>query len=403
MAVGIGGSLAVHISGGPQDPTPARYADAVVDFGRFAVDTGVASSQLFSRAPHGILSRQYPGCEDGVITPGEGSPELNGLGEEDSNGGPGWFNLAQGSSDNGTLTCADAAFDEGFIIVRFDNNVALPDGDNTTDDIRVWETGSAFPGDRAQVFVSEDGVTYINIGVATGGPNEGVGTAVNGFPLVTHGTEFDLDQAGLDFVRFVKLVNESTRDLGFQFDAVEALNYVIEHVTDGCNEGDDGRDIEELWVSSNGTKITVTLELCGAIFSDNTKYRLHLDYDDTNGLATNVTRDGSTCDVIAIGGVSLGDQAAIDAFNAEFGGTTSDDGMKRRGDKDTGPGMIDGSGDTLTYMVDYSELGLGAGDLVRVWADVQHKGIVDRAPNTDDGDGCAKPTGADEVIGTVLD
>ena len=90
-ALGASATWAVH----DVAPTPTRYADSVVEFGRFS------ASALFSRTPHGVsaVDGSYISCEDNVITAGKQSPHLNVLGEEDGTGGEGWFNLGDGTSD----------------------------------------------------------------------------------------------------------------------------------------------------------------------------------------------------------------------------------------------------------------------------------------------------------------
>ena len=85
--------------------------------------------------------------------------------------------------------------------------------------------------------------------------------------------------------------------------------------------------------------------------------------------------------------------------------TTFDDRMAHKGRKDRGPGIIDVIDNTLTYSVAVDELNplLGLGDTVLIWADTKFKKVSDRAPNTEAGDGCAKPEVASEVISLILD
>lgn len=94
----------------------------------------------------------------------------------------------------------------------------------------------------------------------------------------------------------------------------------------------------------------------------------------------------------------------------EFCATTSDDTMKRfKGNKDTGPGAIvmattNVANDTLIYTVAVDDLDpeLMLDDTVFIWADTQRKGIIDRAPDTDDTDSCAKPEVEAEVLALTL-
>lgn len=153
---------------------------------------------------------------------------------------------------------------------------------------------------------------------------------------------------------------------------------ISDQVADGCADASpNGVDINILTVTSDGTDITVTMQLCAAPVTG-AKYRAHFDY--TGDLAS----DGNALCV-----------------------TTSDDTMMRRitggGPHDTGPGSISLAGLALAYIVGYSELGLFGGDMVEIWGDTHDKGIVDRAPDTDGTDGCSKPQGIDEVLKITLD
>ena len=66
--------------------------------------------------------------------------------------------------------------------------------------------------------------------------------------------------------------------------------------------------------------------------------------------------------------------------------------------------MIDVADNTLTYRVAVAELSpfLGFGDAMLIWADAKFKNVTDRAPNTESGDGCAKPEVASEVLSLIL-
>lgn len=152
-------------------------------------------------------------------------------------------------------------------------------------------------------------------------------------------------------------------------------------IDDGCKAGeggiDDGANIDSLWVNSNGTSIFIYMTLCGEL-KNGTKYRVHLD------LMAPFATDP-------------------DLRESEVCALTSEDTMvhaiHRNGNsKDTGPGIIMSDGNMLWYEVSYDELGLYPGDQVLVSADTQARGIVDRAPDTNDSDGCSKPTGSGEVL-----
>ncbi len=158
---------------------------------------------------------------------------------------------------------------------------------------------------------------------------------------------------------------------------------------DGCGEGGSGsQDIASLEASfDEGTEhITVVLTLC-ANADSKTKYRVHFDH--TAPFATDCDRNGDTI---------------CDPDGDDFCVTTSDDTMMHRGRKDRGPGQILVAANVLTYWVSMAELNLDlqVGDTIFVWADTQSKGIQDRAPDTDDADGCAKPEVAGEFVELML-
>lgn len=150
---------------------------------------------------------------------------------------------------------------------------------------------------------------------------------------------------------------------------------------DDCDVGGAGNDVFSISPTSDGTNLVVTVVLCANALA-NVKYRLHIDHKDPNDLDTDAeTNEPDTL---------IGENASCL--------TTSDDTMKRRGNKDTGPGVITGADNILIYTVSYVDLSLFAGDFVLLWVDTQYKGINDRAPTTEGGDGCSKPQVAGEVI-----
>jgi hypothetical protein len=142
--------------------------------------------------------------------------------------------------------------------------------------------------------------------------------------------------------------------------------------------------------------IVVELELCADPnqSGNRTKYRVHFDH--TTPLfsvdGTSDDRDGDT---------------VID--ESDLCATTSDDGMARRGNKDTGPGIIEFIEEdgmfflVFTVLVDDLNPSLVLDDTVYIWADTQRKGIIDQTPDTDAlSDGCAKPEVEAEVVALTL-
>lgn len=157
--------------------------------------------------------------------------------------------------------------------------------------------------------------------------------------------------------------------------------------TDPCGDGGEGsQDIESLSASFDAATHTITVDLTLCAEADTkTKYRVHFDH--TAPFATDLNRNGDTV---------INDD--------DFCVTTSDSGMMHRGKRDTGPGAIAVDGKHLSYWVSMADLNpaLAIGDTILVWADTQDKGIVDRAPNTDDSDGCSKPEVTGEFVALVL-
>ncbi len=168
---------------------------------------------------------------------------------------------------------------------------------------------------------------------------------------------------------------------------------------EGCgNDGVDNpdelsRDVDTVTVTSDGTKITVTVLLCDA--PDNkAKYRVHFDYKSSK--VTDPPHGDKGPDLL------------IPDFTCA---TTSDDTIKLfKLDKTTGPeadGVVGVAGSTLTFEVLYTDLvvnqapgHLDTGDIVYIWVDIHYRGIQDRAPSTDDA--CSKPNECDEVIAHTL-
>ena len=161
-------------------------------------------------------------------------------------------------------------------------------------------------------------------------------------------------------------------------------------IDDPCDIGGNANDINTLTATYNvaDDEIVVEMTLCSVLSNsvyNKTKYRVHFDH--TAPFAVDADRNGDT---------------VVDA--ADFCVTTSDDGMMHRAKKDNGPGLIEVDGTTLTFTVAVDALNdqLVIGDTVYIWADTQWKGINDRAPNTEAGNGCAKPEVESETLALTL-
>lgn len=156
----------------------------------------------------------------------------------------------------------------------------------------------------------------------------------------------------------------------------------IDYVEDGCNENNDGTDVDFFIIEchSGSGQCLVAALLCDD--SDNrAKYRVHFD-----------------------------SQAPYFYQGADCETTSDDTAMYRPRSADENDGRFTGPDAAMTFMkndvmiweFDYEALGVNEGDYVAVWLDIHKKGIQDRAPDTDDTDGCAKPRDMYEVLNIMI-
>ena len=151
-------------------------------------------------------------------------------------------------------------------------------------------------------------------------------------------------------------------------------------VDDGCDGNADGTDVDVFFIDCSFGDCFVGVILCGDL-DDKAKYRLHFD--------TTAPFFDDDADCL----------------------TTSDDtsmyrprSLAENDGKLTGPVAFDTLfvDNFLGWLFDYEALGVSAGDYFAVWVDVHKRGVQDRAPNTDDIDGCAKPQDYTEVLNIQL-
>ena len=182
---------------------------------------------------------------------------------------------------------------------------------------------------------------------------------------------------------------------------------VVEDCGDSLCDPSNDNDIESVLATSDGSNIIVTVTLCPDVDATvegkrMVKYRLHIDHKSPTGVRY---ADGHV--------FTMDDVVALDDCE-----TSDDDGVMYRVHKNGkkriyGPGTVvytDGDPDTLMFTVPYAGLlddqgtpePVAADDVVHLWVDVQQKGICDRAPDTDDADGCAKPEISAEVSSIKL-
>ena len=180
--------------------------------------------------------------------------------------------------------------------------------------------------------------------------------------------------------------------------AFPATAYHGTEVIDGCGDARaKGTDISVLSVISKSTTgddglITVEMALCGAPVKG-AKYRVHFDYKDEVASARNPACR-TTSDTIAVhtGG----------AAETKNGGPVAITVDKTTVTHSRGTGTVTLEKYSIVFRVRYQDLGIFVSDDLEVWADTEMKGIADRAPNTDGGDGCAKPQEGAEVLGIEL-
>ena len=168
------------------------------------------------------------------------------------------------------------------------------------------------------------------------------------------------------------------------------LTVMAVEVSDSCGDaGGGGNDIKKIAAMSDGTDITLTVELCDNTL-DYTKYYIYIDYKDPNDL----DNDFKTNEPDTLIDNNLNCLTTSDV--------TKMHGIHKQINKYTGPGIIDLVDNILTYTVSYAELGLTSGDNILLWVATNYIGIHERVPNTDGTDGCTKHQFPKEVISLIL-
>jgi hypothetical protein len=156
---------------------------------------------------------------------------------------------------------------------------------------------------------------------------------------------------------------------------------------ESCTDAGGGsRDIRALSATYDlGTQdIVVTMRLC-APADGQSKYRVRFD------TVLNQVEYPSGSGVFVPASILDGNVACL---------ASDDAGAMWFKGKATGPGTAVVSGDTVTFRaaLDAFSPAVPIGATVRVWADVQYRGIVDQAPNVVATDGCTRPQRTTEVV-----
>ncbi len=159
-------------------------------------------------------------------------------------------------------------------------------------------------------------------------------------------------------------------------------------IDDACDVGGGPNDIKTVTASYDGDfdEIVVVMDLCDVV-DNRTSYQVYFDHEDTTNLDGDGIDDGpDTLDP---------NPDCVDTW---------DDKMTHKGGNDSGPGAINVDGNTLTFRAGVVELDpfLMSNDTVLIWTDSKLKNVTDKAPNTEPGDGCAKPEVAGEVLSLEL-
>lgn len=123
--------------------------------------------------------------------------------------------LVTGAPDSPPATNFIQISDNSSITLMFVNNKALPTGDNNPD-IRIYVYDALFAG-SAEILVSQNCTDFVSLGIHPDTAN----------------VDLNIEGTGLTFVKCVKLVDQVAASdpyplLGFDLDAVEALNSVID-------------------------------------------------------------------------------------------------------------------------------------------------------------------------------
>ncbi len=134
------------------------------------------------------------------------------------------------------------------------------------------------------------------------------------------------------------------------------------------------------------------MALCGTPVKG-AKYRVHFDYKDEFSSARNPSCR-TTSDTIAVhaGGTAAARNGGPVAITVDK--TTATQARDTR--------TVTLEKYSIVFRVRYKDLGVFAGDDLEIWADIQSNGVADRAPDTNGGDGCAKPQDEEEVLGIEL-
>ena len=301
--------------------------------------------------------------------------------------------------------------DGGTIVLAFQDN-RCTDGDGP--DIMIYEgaDGQSLVGNESlMVEVSDDGGnSFVEVGEV--GP--GAGKA---------GYEIDLatSAAGMGSIDQIRMTATdyagSTELIGADLDAVECLNSVAnnEAYMDGCDlgAGDEGVDVKEVVVSSDGFSIDVSMTLCGPV-ADRAKYMVAFDYknEKSDDKYHKWFKKYSWFDKRRHGDNDDDDDRAD--WEDPSGPDTLDPNPKCRSTDDAvatyyrgreyGPGLFTADNDRLSLRVDYGELGLAMGSEVLIWVKTLDQGRMgDTAPTVETGDRCSRPQIAAEVLPLTLE
>jgi hypothetical protein len=189
---------------------------------------------------------------------------------------------------------------------------------------------------------------------------------------------------------------------------------------DGCDlgAGDDGVDVKEVVVSSDGFSIDVTMTLCGPV-AERAKYMVAFDYKNSNDEKSKYhkwfkkyswydRRHGGHDDDDDDDGAGADDQDdpfGPDTLNPNPRCHNTDDAVATyyRG-REYGVGLFTADQDKLSLRVDYGELGLAMGSEVLIWVKtLDQRRIGDTVPTVEAGDRCGRPQVAAEVLPLTLE
>ena len=107
----------------------------------------------------------------------------------------------------------------GYITVGFDS---LFVADEIGNDLRIYTTGHSIANEHAEISASKDGINFFSMGILD--QNRASTWVGSGPNYQIFYVEFDLNNSGLDFARYIRVSDLTSGFVSTDLDAVEILN-----------------------------------------------------------------------------------------------------------------------------------------------------------------------------------